>query len=73
MSPSSLRQPGDIVNEVYSEKIQSIIEMCFEAGDDPTSLIEETRRELQVKENVSWKSKDDSNYLENGDGNDSRR
>jgi len=47
MSPSSVRQPGDVVNEVYSEKIKSIIEMCFEAGDDPSSLIEQTKHELQ--------------------------
>jgi hypothetical protein len=52
MSPSSVRQPGDVVNEVYSQNIKSIINMCFEAGDDPTSLIEETKHELQVKENL---------------------
>jgi hypothetical protein len=51
MSPLSIRQPGDVVNEVYSENIKSIIEMCFEVGDDPSSLIEETKHELQVKEN----------------------
>ncbi len=51
MSPSSVRQPGDVVNEVYSQNIKLIIDMCFEAGDDPTSLIEETKHELQVKEN----------------------
>jgi hypothetical protein len=48
MSPPLLRQPGDIVNEIYSQNIQSIIKMCFDVGDDPTSLIQETKRELQV-------------------------
>ena len=48
MSPSSIRQPGDVVNEVYSENIKGIIEMSLEAGDDPTPLIEQTIRELQV-------------------------
>jgi hypothetical protein len=52
MSPSSsIRQPGDVVNEVYSENIKLIIDMCCEAGDDPSSLIEQTKYELQVKEN----------------------
>jgi len=51
MSPLSIRQPGDVVNEVYSENIKSIIEMCFEVGDDPSSIIEETKHKLQVKEN----------------------
>jgi hypothetical protein len=48
MSSPSIRQPGDIVNEVYLENIQSIIQMCFDVGDDPTSLIEQAKRELQV-------------------------
>lgn len=48
MSSTLLRQPGDLVNEVYSEKIQTILQMCFDVGDDPTSLIEQARRELQV-------------------------
>ncbi len=48
MSPSPIRQPGDIVNEIYSHNIQSIIQMCFDVGDDPTSLIEQVDRELQV-------------------------
>ena len=48
MSSPLLRQPGDIVNEVYSEKIQSIIQLCFDVGDDPSSLIEQAKRELQV-------------------------
>jgi hypothetical protein len=52
MSPSLVRQPGDVVNEVYSQNIKSIIDMCLEAGDDPSSLIEETKHELQVKENL---------------------
>jgi hypothetical protein len=29
-------------------KISKQLLMCFEAGDDPTSLIEETKHELQV-------------------------
>ncbi|UJR23823.1 hypothetical protein I4U23_026799 [Adineta vaga] len=45
--PSSLRQPGDIVNEVYSQNIHSIIKLCSDVGDDPNSLIQETKRELQ--------------------------
>jgi hypothetical protein len=51
MSPSSVRQPGDVVNEVYSENIKLIIQMCLDAGDDPSSLIEETKHELQVNQN----------------------
>jgi hypothetical protein len=66
MSPSSIRQPGDVVNEVYSQNIKAIIEMCFEAGDDPTSLIEETKHELQVTKNFNLEKKDHRNYLENG-------
>jgi hypothetical protein len=46
--PPSIRQPGDIVNEIYSETIQSIIEICLNVGDDPSSLIEQAKRELQV-------------------------
>jgi hypothetical protein len=53
MSPSSIRQPGDVVNEVYSQNIKAIIEMCFEAGDYPSSLIEETKHEIQVTENLT--------------------
>ena len=48
MSSTLLHQPGDLVNEVYSEKIQQIIQICFDVGDDPTSLIEQAKRELQV-------------------------
>jgi len=48
MSLPAIRQPGDIVNEIYSQNIQSIIQMCFDVGDDPSSLIEEAKRELQV-------------------------
>ncbi len=48
MSPPLIHQPGDIVNEVYSENIQSIIQICLDAGDDPSSLIEQAKRELQV-------------------------
>jgi hypothetical protein len=66
MSPSSIRQPGDVVNEVYSQNIKAIIEMCFEAGDDPTSLIEETKHELQVTENRIFEKRKYRNYLENG-------
>jgi hypothetical protein len=66
MSPSSIRQPGDVVNEVYSQNIKAIIDMCFEAGDDPTSLIEETKHELQVTKNFTLEKKDHRNYLENG-------
>lgn len=43
-----IRQPGDIVNGVYSENIKSIIKMCLDVGDDPTSLIEQVKHELQV-------------------------
>lgn len=42
-----IRQPGDIVNGVYSENIKSIIKMCLDVGDDPTSLIEQVKHELQ--------------------------
>ena len=48
MSLPSIRQPGDIVNEVYSEKLQTIIQMCSDVGDDPSLLIEQANRELQV-------------------------
>ena len=48
MSSSLLRQPGDIVNEVYSENIPSIIKLCDDVGDDPSPIIQETKRELQV-------------------------
>lgn len=48
MLSTSFRAPGDIVNQVYSEKIQSIIELCSDVGDDPTLLIEQSKRELQV-------------------------
>ena len=48
MSPHLIHQPGDIVNEIYSENIQSIIQICLDAGDDPSSLIEQAKRELQV-------------------------
>ncbi|CAF2443799.1 unnamed protein product [Rotaria sp. Silwood2] len=47
MSESLIRQPGDIVNEVYSKNIPSIVKMCLDAGDDPSALIEEAKRELQ--------------------------
>jgi hypothetical protein len=47
-SSSTIRQPGDIVNEIYFEKIQSIIQICSDVGDDPNSLIEQTKREIQV-------------------------
>lgn len=47
MSPPSFRAPGDIVNEVYLEKIQSIIQLCTDVGDDPSSLVERAKRELQ--------------------------
>jgi hypothetical protein len=49
MSPPSIRPPGDVVNEVYSENIKSIIQMCLDAGDDPSSLVEQTKHEIQVK------------------------
>ena len=49
MSSPLIHQPGDIVNEVYSQNIQSIIQMCLDAGDDPSSLIEQTKHEIQVK------------------------
>ena len=48
MCSALLRQPGDIVNDVYTEKMQSIIQMCSDVGDDPSSLIEQAKRELQV-------------------------
>ncbi len=47
MSPSSIRQPGDVVNEVYSENIKSIFQLCLDSGDDPSSLIEQAKHELQ--------------------------
>ncbi|CAF4316687.1 unnamed protein product [Adineta steineri] len=47
MSPPSIRQPGDVVNEVYSQKIQTIIQICLDSGDDPTSLIEQIKDDLQ--------------------------
>ena len=59
MSPQSVRQPGDIVNEVYSENIKSIIQLCFEAGDDPSSFIEEAKRELQVKKIFFLKTREE--------------
>ena len=54
MSPPSVRQPGDVVNEVYSHNIKTIIDMCFEVGDDPSSLVEQTKHELQVNEKKSF-------------------
>jgi len=48
MSSPSFRAPGDIVNEVYLDKIQSIIQLCSDVGDEPSSLIEQAKRELQV-------------------------
>lgn len=48
MSQSLIHAPGDIVNQVYSQNIPSIIKMCHDAGDDPRPIIEETKRELQV-------------------------
>ena len=50
---SSIRQPGDVVNEVFSENIETLIQICLEAGDDPSSLIEETKHELQVKKKIN--------------------
>lgn len=50
---SSIRQPGDVVNEVFSENIEILIHMCLEAGDDPSSLIEETKHELQVTKKMN--------------------
>ncbi|CAF4165043.1 unnamed protein product [Rotaria sp. Silwood2] len=47
MSPISIRQPGDVVNEIYSQNIKSIIQMCLDAGDDPSLLIDEVKYELQ--------------------------
>ena len=49
MCSTAHRQPGDIVNDVYSEHVQSIVQMCLDAGDDPSSLIEQVKHELQVK------------------------
>ncbi|CAF3755275.1 unnamed protein product [Rotaria magnacalcarata] len=43
----SIRSPGEVVNEVYSQNIQSIIHMCLDAGDDPGSIIDEVKYELQ--------------------------
>lgn len=57
MSPTSVRQPGDVVNEIYSQNIKLIIDMCFEAGDDPTPIIEETKHELQVKRKFEFSVK----------------
>ena len=50
MSPSTFRQPGDVVNQIYSERIQSMIQVCLDAGDDPQALMDDVKRELQVKE-----------------------
>ena len=47
MSASSIRPPGDLVNEVYSQTISSIVQLCLESGDDPSSLIEQVKHELQ--------------------------
>jgi hypothetical protein len=49
MTHVTVRQPGDIVNEVYSYNINSIVQLCLEAGDDPSSLVEQVKHELQVK------------------------
>lgn len=49
---TTMRQPGDIVNEVYSHNIPSLIQMCEEVGDDPNPLIEQVKHELQVKEKL---------------------
>ena len=49
MSASAIRQPGDIVNEVYSQHIKSIIQLCLNAGDDPNPLVEQVKCEIQVK------------------------
>lgn len=48
MSPISIRHPGDVVNEVYSQNMKSLTQMCYDAGDDPTSIINEVKYELQV-------------------------
>lgn len=50
MSPILIRQPGDVVNEVYSENIKPIIQMCLDAGDDTSALVNEIKHELHVKE-----------------------
>ena len=50
MFPMSVRQPGDVVNKVYSQNIQSIIQMCIDVGDDPNLMIEEVKHQLHVKD-----------------------
>ena len=42
------RQPGDIVNQVYSQCIDPLIQMCTDVGDNPTVLIEQVKDELRV-------------------------
>lgn len=54
MSLLNIHQPGDLVNEIYSEQIQSIVGMCLAAGDDPHLLIHEVQDELRVKHNTRW-------------------
>ena len=49
MSPPTIRQPGDVVNEVYSHNIKTILDLCSEAGDDPTPLIEQTKTEMMAE------------------------
>lgn len=41
------RQPGQIVNEIYVENIDTLIKMCSDVGDDPQSIIEQVKKELQ--------------------------
>ena len=52
MSPIPNQQPGDVVNEIFSEYLPSIIQICNDVGDDPNILIEEIRNELKVNENI---------------------
>jgi hypothetical protein len=51
----NIPQPGDLVNEIYSEQIPSIVSMCLEAGDDPHLLLHEVQDELRVKLHTRWK------------------
>ena len=50
MSPMPVRRPGDVVNEVYSQNIQSIIQMCTDVGDNPNLVLEEVKRQLHVND-----------------------
>jgi hypothetical protein len=73
MSPSAFRQPGDVVNQIYSERIQAMIQVCLDAGDDPQALMDDVKRELQVSSDVKKElglMGARVNHIENGQSND---